>query len=89
MDMFVTKGGNNQTGWSNAEYDKLIKDAKANPDVKARMQQLHDAETILMKDMPVMPIYHYNNKYVQKAYFKNVIHSPLGFVDFKTATIEK
>jgi hypothetical protein len=39
--------------------------------------------------MPVMPIYHYNNKYVQKAYFKNVIHSPLGFVDFKTATIEK
>ena len=86
LDMFVTKGGNNQTGWANPQYDTLIAGAKKNADPKARMQQLHDAEKILMTEMPVMPINYYFSKYTAKPYVKGVIHSPLGFVDFKTAS---
>ena len=89
LDMFVKDGGNNQTGWSNPQYDALIAGAKKNADTKTRMQQLHDAEKILMTEMPVMPINFYLSKYTAKPYVKNVIHSPLGFVDFKNATVEK
>jgi len=89
LDMFVTKGGNNQTGWSNPQYDTLISGAKKNSDIKARMQQLHDAEKILVTEMPVLPIYYYNLKYTEKSYVKGVIHFPTGMVDFKTATVEK
>ena len=89
LDMFVKNGGNNQTGWSNPQYDTLIAGAKTNADTKARMQQLHDAEKILMADMPIMPINFYYSKYTAKSYVKGVIHSPLGMVDFKTATVEK
>ncbi len=89
MDMFVTNGGNNQTGWSNAQYDKDIQTAKASSDPQVRMDAMHDAEKVLMSEMPIMPIYYYTNPYVSKPYIKNIIRSPLGFIDFKYATVEK
>ena len=89
MDMFVTKGGNNQTGWSNAEYDKNIETAKQSGDQKVRMQAMHDAEKVLMNEMPIMPIYYYSNYYVLKDNIKGLIQLPLGFTDFKNVTVEK
>jgi oligopeptide transport system substrate-binding protein len=59
MDMFVTKGGNNQTGWSNKDYDAAIALAKSSGDPKVRMENMHKAEKILMDEMPIMPIYFY------------------------------
>ncbi len=87
MDMFVTNGGNNQTGWGNAEYDKNIATAKSSGDQKVRMQAMHDAEKILMTDQPIMPIYYYVNPYVQKPYLQDVFKSPLGFIEFKNAWV--
>lgn len=89
MDMFVTDGGNNQTGWSNATYDKAISTAKSSSDPKVRYQALHDAEKTLMTDMPIMPIYYYVNKYVVKDNIKGLMQSPMGMVDFKNVTVNK
>jgi oligopeptide transport system substrate-binding protein len=57
LDMFVTDGGNNQTGWSNPRYDKLIEAAQAEHDPLRRMKYFHDAEVILMDELPIIPIY--------------------------------
>ncbi len=59
LDMWVTDGANNQTGWSNAKYDALIADAAAESDPQQRMKMLHDAERILMDEVPIIPIYFY------------------------------
>jgi oligopeptide transport system substrate-binding protein len=59
MDMLVTGGSNNETGWSNAKYDELIKQAKAELDPNKRIEQFRDAEQILMDEMPVAPVYFY------------------------------
>jgi oligopeptide transport system substrate-binding protein len=48
LDMFVTDGPNNNTGWSNKLYDDLIAGAKVEPDAARRMEMFHDAEAILM-----------------------------------------
>lgn len=88
VDMFVTNGGNNQTGWSNKDYDKAIETAKKSGDQKVRMTAMHDAEKILMTDMPIMPIYYYVMNFVQKETIKGVFRSPLGYLDFKTASVE-
>ncbi|HZZ28495.1 MAG TPA: peptide ABC transporter substrate-binding protein [Pirellulales bacterium] len=58
LDMFVTDGGNNQTGWSNKKYDELITSAKTEHDPAQRMKYLHEAEVILMDDLPIIPIYY-------------------------------
>ncbi|MEM6798866.1 MAG: peptide ABC transporter substrate-binding protein [Planctomycetota bacterium] len=59
IDMFVTDGENNQTGWSNAEYDRLVRDAGQEPDKVKRLELLRQAEVILMDEVPVMPMYFY------------------------------
>lgn len=89
MDMFVTGGGNNQTGWSNAEYDKQIKEvANKSGDQKVRIPAMHAAEKVLMDQMPVLPIYYYTNPWVLKANVKGVFRSSLGPIDYKLATVE-
>ena len=88
MDMFVTNGGENQTGWSNAQYDADIAAAKKTGDQTVRMQSMHDAEKILMADMPIIPIYYYVNNYVLKDNIKGVLVDPQGFFDFKSATVQ-
>jgi oligopeptide transport system substrate-binding protein len=59
LDMFVTGGGQNQTGWSNSRYDALIEQAAAEGDPGRRMEMLHEAEQILMSEVPIVPIYFY------------------------------
>lgn len=60
LDMFLTGGGNNRTGWSNAEYDALISAAAAESDPAKRFDILREAERLLVADgMPVCPLYFY------------------------------
>lgn len=70
LDMFVTDGPNNQTGWSNAEYDKLIHDAAFEADEKKRMAMLLRAENILLSEQPILPIYSYVSNNMVKPYVK-------------------
>ena len=62
MDMFVTGGGNNQTGWSNKKYDELIAQAARTADQGARYKLFQEAEKLLLEEMPILPIYTYTNK---------------------------
>ncbi|RIE15574.1 peptide ABC transporter substrate-binding protein [Candidatus Cryosericum septentrionale] len=85
LDMWVTGGGNNNTGWSNKSYDALIAKAKATVDPKARMATLHAAEKILMTDFPILPIYYYTSPVLLSKHIKNFYQSALGSVDWKNA----
>ncbi len=54
LDMFVTNGGNNRTGYSSAEYDKLIVDASREADPAKRALILQAAEKLLIQtDLPL------------------------------------
>ena len=60
LDMFVTGGGNNRTGWSDPRYDQLIAAAAAETDRPARYEILREAEKLLVcEEMPVCPLYFY------------------------------
>jgi oligopeptide transport system substrate-binding protein len=89
LDMWVTGGGNDDAKYSNPQYDKLIKDASAEPDAKKRMEMLHQAEDILMKDYPVCPLYFYVNQVVEKPYVKGVYKVPTGGIYFDNAYIDE
>lgn len=57
LDLWVTDGGNNDSFWSNTEYDELIAKATAEADEEVRQQYLFDAEEILAAEMPIIPLY--------------------------------
>ncbi|SMF07742.1 oligopeptide transport system substrate-binding protein [Paenibacillus barengoltzii] len=88
MDMWVTGGGNNDTGFSNEEYDKLIKEAKNSEDMALRDANFAKAEEILIKDNQVlMPIYYYTNVSATKPWLKGVVLDYSGAIDYSRAYI--
>ena len=89
LDLFTSYSGNNNTNWSNKQYDSLIEKAKKEVDTKKRMQYMIQAEKILMQDYAIIPIYFYTKVYLLKDYVKNYYISPLGFNYFMYAKIVK
>jgi len=62
LDMFLCNGGNNRTGWCNAEYDYLIGDIAPTAKTHAeRLAVFGRAEKLLMDELPVIPIYTYTS----------------------------
>ena len=60
LDMFLTDGGNNRTGWSSAPYDQLIAAAAREVDTKKRFDIFREAERMLVsEEMPICPLYYY------------------------------
>lgn len=58
LDCFVTGRGNNRTGWSNPQYDALLKQANETLDAKKRFGLMQQAEKILVeKELPILPLY--------------------------------
>lgn len=85
LDMWVTGGGNNDSGYSNADYDKLIQEAKTSADNAVRQEKFAAAEKILMDDMVVIPIYYYTNNSLTKEYLKGVTLDFSGAIDLSRA----
>ena len=59
LDIWVTDGENNRTGWGNPDYDELIRLASRELGPKRRRDFYLEAERILLEDMPMIPIYDY------------------------------
>jgi len=60
LDMFLTGGGNNRTGWSSPQYDGLIARAARELDPAKRFDILRQSEDLLVKTaVPIAPIYYY------------------------------
>ena len=77
LDMWTTGGGNNQTGWSNATYDRLIRSALETNTEAERMEVYQKLEAILADEVPVIPIYFYTRIYAISPKVKNWITTPL------------
>lgn len=88
METMLGDNENNNTRWVNAQYDQLIKQAKSTLDSTARMKLMHDAEKILIDEMPFVLIFFDTKKVLQKPNVKGIIRNPLGSVYFREASIE-
>ena len=79
----------NNSNWVNPEYDRLVNEAKITPDNKKRMELLHQAEKILMDDMPILPIYYYMQHNTVRTYVKNYYVDGIQQLYLKEAYIAK
>ena len=67
-------------------YDTLIKDIKTTTDFAARVDMMHKAEDMLMDTWAVIPIYYYNDLYLQKSDVDGIYANAYGFKYFQHAT---
>jgi oligopeptide transport system substrate-binding protein len=58
LDMWVTGGGNNWTGWSEPRYDALVAEAGRTLDSAKRHDLQRQAEAILLERLPIIPVFH-------------------------------
>ena len=57
-------GTMNPAGYVNSEYDALMRKAEKETDLAARAKLMQRAETILLKELPIIPIYHYTTQHL-------------------------
>lgn len=66
LDLPTSTHGRNDSVYRNPEYDALLQQAAATADIAARRARLEEAERLLMRDLPVLPIYVYVSKHLVK-----------------------
>jgi oligopeptide transport system substrate-binding protein len=90
MDMFVTGGGNNNTGWSNARYDELISGAARELDPEKRFDMFREAERILCVDeLPILPVFYYVNQGMVAEHVQGIYPNLRDLHPFQYISIER
>ena len=89
LELFTSGNGNNDTGWTSAQYDALISQAQLAQTEEARIKALQDAEEILLTDLPVLPIYWYTRVYMKDTQLRGwepkvLDNHPYKYVYFET-----
>lgn len=88
LESFTTDSSMNRTTWSNPDYDKLIESIKNEKDENKRWALLQQADKLLMDEMPVFPLYYYNQSTLEKPGVSGILRHPVGYLDLKFADKE-
>jgi oligopeptide transport system substrate-binding protein len=67
-ELMLSDAGLNDSGYNNPEYDALVKKAGITVDPEDRMRLLEQAEALIVRDLPVIPLYSYVKKAMAKPY---------------------
>ncbi len=85
LDVWRRDSGNNHTGWSSADYDRLLAAADKTADPAARAALMRRAETLLLTAMPVIPLYFNTHDFLIRrsvhGWYPNLLdHHPYQYV---------
>ena len=73
--------------WEDEQYQKCLNAADKEVDRTKRLEFLHEAEEILLREMPIIPIYYEVQQFQRKQRLKVAVNPKTGHVDFSTANI--
>lgn len=89
IGIFVQGNAYNDPDYNSSLFEAQITAAQEATTAEAHFNALYAAHQIFMDDMPVFPVYHYNDTMLVKGYVKGWSRSVLGSIDFSTAYIER
>lgn len=77
LEMMTSNNPNNNSRWSHPVYDRLVAQAQIEPDEQRRLDYFRQAETILLEEMPLVPLYFAVTRAMVrpsvKGYYQNVL----------------
>lgn len=89
LAIFVQGNAYNDPKFNNTQYNTLLAEAQATTSAQVHFEKLYAAQTILMTELPIIPIYHYSDIIMVKSYVKGWGRSVLGSIDFSGAYLDK
>lgn len=78
--LFYTGSGDNNSFYSNTDFDAAIDDARQVVDDDERIEAYQKANAIVAEDFPVIPMFYYNHTYVTSNRVNNFYYSPSGYI---------
>lgn len=87
LELFKSDSGNNYSRWNNQEYDRLIDDAALSSG-ESRHGLFQKAESILLQESPIMPVYFYVTVYLLRPEVKNWFPNRLDWHPYNTVYLE-
>ncbi len=88
LELFLSYSGNNNTGWANADYDALLRQAAAESDEATRYALYQQAEALLVADTPIAPIYHGTQVFLKRPEVQGWPPALLGFHRYHLVRLE-
>lgn len=80
LDKFRTDNGNNDAAYSNLAFDRLMQDASSELHPIKRMAILRQAESLMLLEQPIAPIYQYVNfQMFKQDHVKNMFPNPWNY----------
>ena len=86
-DKYLSGSENNDAGWKNAEFDRLCALAGPEPDPMKRLALFAKAETIMLDEAPIIPLYYYVNNYLMHDGVRGLSLNPRNMVVFKNVEV--
>jgi len=87
LNLLLSDNGKNQTGWSDAEYDRLIRSAESTLDTPTRQTLQKQAEARLLESAPVIPLFHGSRVYLIHKSVQGYPPSLLGLHRFQNVEL--
>ena len=84
--LYTTHGSSNYYGYSNPQFDQLVAQGTAQPTMAAAIKTWQQAEDILAKDLPVIPLRFGQNNFVFSTFVHNVSMDLFQNVDLVAIT---
>ena len=82
-DKYLPLALNNDAVWVNDEYKRLTERAKTEGDAQKRLDLLAEAEAILVREVPILPLFHYTNTFIKAPYVSGIPENPRMMVMMK------
>lgn len=89
LELYTTDHPGNRINYSNKEYDALVEQIRNTVDETERFKLMHEAESMFMEDMPIVPIYFNTVVYMEQPNVKGIVRHAVGTIDFKWAEVTK
>jgi oligopeptide transport system substrate-binding protein len=89
LEMWITGGGNNNTGFSSKKFEGLLNKAENTADPAARLGILSEAENAFLAETAVLPVYFYTTNYLIRPEVKGWHPLLLNNHPFKFVKIEE
>jgi oligopeptide transport system substrate-binding protein len=88
LELFLTDGGNNSTGWSSPEYDRLVAAGSSALDPSRRVELYQQAEALLLNDAPIAPVFFGTRVFLCHPAVRNWRPALLGLHQYKDVYLE-
>lgn len=77
----------NGSKWKDATFTSLVEQAEKTTDKHQRRKLLKSAEQLIMREMPIIPVFDFNARYMKNDALNNIYVTPFGNIDFSWCSL--